>query len=116
MPTFSPPIAPSTKSNETVNFRLLRNEFGEGYEQVTKDGLNSVRRAFSLTFEVLTDAEVDDIMEFFITTLDGSESFTYTVPGDSQARDYRLDGDITRNYLDGGLNEVSFKIKEAFVL
>lgn len=80
-PTFTPPVEPSPGTTERPEFRLLRAEFGDGYSQITRDGLNHNRATVSLVWEVLTRPEHDAIVSF-LTARGGDETFFYTVPGE----------------------------------
>lgn len=116
MAVFTPPIDPSVKSLAEIKFRTRSVEFGDGYEEVTGDGINNIRHYWQLTFEALTQSEADDIIDFFLDG-GGYTVFQYTVPSDSTQRNYRLDGEsITKMPKEGALYEVSFKIKEVFVV
>lgn len=62
--TFTPPIAPSS-TKKRPKLRLLKAEFGDGYTQTTRDGMNHQRNVIDLTWEVLTPAQADAITAFF---------------------------------------------------
>jgi len=59
--------------------RVLKMSFGDGYEQRLKDGINSIVKTFSLSFNNREKAEIDDIMTFF-DLKGGVTSFDFTYP------------------------------------
>ncbi len=61
--TFSPPIAPSTMKGKP-ELKLLKAEFGDGYTQTARDGLNHIRKVIHLEWEVLTPAQASAIVGF----------------------------------------------------
>ena len=54
-------------------------KFGDGYEQSSANGINNVRKRWSLQFAFKTQSEADAI-DAFLTTRAGWESFTWTDP------------------------------------
>lgn len=64
MTTFTPPVGISFSSSVTKLYRNLRNDFGDGYSQITGDGINSVREVWNLSWDTLTDAQADTIEAF----------------------------------------------------
>jgi len=59
--------------------RVLKAQFGDGYEQRTQDGLNSNLMVWNLTFSTLTLAELDAI-DAFLLALGGADKFQWTPP------------------------------------
>lgn len=76
MPTFTW-IANYGASNE-VKPKVLKSQFGDGYEQRVGDGLNTLPRSWSLTFTDI-ESEIDTIEDFLITQ-GGVASFDWTPP------------------------------------
>ena len=60
-PTFTPPVPPSPGTANKPKVKLLKAEFGDGYTQTTRDGLNHVRRTLSLKWEFLTPTQAKTI-------------------------------------------------------
>jgi phage-related protein len=85
MTTFTPSVDPSASgtSKDTVA-QVKRAEFGDGYSQRARDGLNSVKRTVTLSWDALTTAEADALESFFETQA-GADLFTYTLPQESTA-------------------------------
>lgn len=65
------------KHNHTP--RVLRAQFGDGYEQRLADGINNIAQTFTLRFNNRTDDNADDIMSFF-EDKKGVTAFDYTYP------------------------------------
>ncbi len=62
MATFS--FIPNFAIALTKKPRLLEARFGEGYSQITNDGINNNPEGWQLSFVGLTDAEADAIEDF----------------------------------------------------
>ncbi len=81
MPASLPDIGrePDYGLNAAPTFRVLRAQFGDGYEQRSPDGLNSVRRSWTVTWSVIGAEEKDALMSF-LTQMGGVQSFFWTMP------------------------------------
>lgn len=78
MATF-PAIAPTYGAQKTSQPRVRNVQFGDGYSQRLRYGLNTNPKSWSLTWEVSeTDA---DTIESFLDARAGAESFSWTPPG-----------------------------------
>lgn len=89
IPTFTPPAtAPldpgARRSNKP---KVLMAQFGDGFAQRARDGLNNnpLRRDFS--WSNLTKEEAEAIDEFFLARR-GEQSFYYQKPDESRVRAY----------------------------
>ena len=76
--TFPNTIKPTTSSNRTNSPRTKSIAFGNGYMQITSDGINNNLEKWSLTF-ILEDAD-KQIVEDFFTTAGGINYFNWTSP------------------------------------
>lgn len=76
MSTFTWSPAPGAAQDKTP--RVRASQFGEGYQQRTPDGINTIARVWTLTFRRVT-ADVDAI-DAFLTARNGAESFIWTPP------------------------------------
>lgn len=79
MSTFTWSPAPGAAQQKTPKVRT--SQFGDGYQQRVGDGINTISRAWTLTFRRLT-ADVDAI-DAFLTARAGVESFDWTPPSGS---------------------------------
>lgn len=78
MPTFV--WIPSFEIEQQKRPRVLRSQFGDGYQQRTVDGLNANPNRFPLTFQQRDQAEADAIMAF-LDNAAGAANFDWTPPG-----------------------------------
>lgn len=87
MPDTFPTTVPSPdfNSKKTVKPRILENDFGDGYTQRAADGLNSLRREWSVSWTNLTTAQKNILIGFFESQL-GYKAFLWTAPGDTAVR------------------------------
>lgn len=95
----------------TPEFKLKKADFGDGYSQVTRDGLNHIRRVVSLRWDVLTEAQADTI-ENWILGKGGDTPFLYALRGDA-ARQWTCER-ISRTR--GSPNTVAIELREDFAL
>jgi phage-related protein len=80
--TFTPPVPPSPGTKTKFTPKLRKVEFGDGYTQVTRDGLNHLRRQVPLTWEALTIAQAQALEDFFVGK-GGDTPFLYALSDDS---------------------------------
>ena len=59
--------------------RVISAKFGDGYEQRTKNGINTIEEKYSLSFNTRTKEFVDDVV-VFLDTMAGVSAFTLTLP------------------------------------
>lgn len=92
--------------------RLNISSYGDGYEQVSGDGINIIRPVTEVSWEGLTKDERDKL-DAFLTKCAGQIPFMWTYPGDAgptkwvcrkwkprfiQAGNYGLSGTFTRSF------------------
>jgi phage-related protein len=75
----TPLIGPSYPVDVKYQPRLLTVQFGDGYTQQTPDGINYMLRTFTVTWEILTNAERTLINNFLIGQ-GGYQSFNWITP------------------------------------
>jgi len=112
--TFDPPVAPSPSTGRKVEFKLLEADFGEGYSQPTRDGINHRRRTLTLSWDGLVDEDADCIAGFFFDR-GGDEVFYYTPPREERpvkwtCKDYS--DDVQQN----SLRKISATLRQDFTL
>ena len=71
--------APSFEATEASRPRVVKAQFGDGYEQAIRFGLNTNPKEWSLVFEGRTDTEREEILAF-LEARGGAESFDWTPP------------------------------------
>ena len=79
--TWVPDFSPDRQTKPRV--RVIK--FGDGYEQRSLDGINTLNRTWSLTFSARTDSEANSI-EAFLEARNGIEAFDWTPPAGSAAK------------------------------
>lgn len=100
LPTFAPPVAPSVGGPKSVQPRVLRAPFGDGYSQRTADGLNHMPATWDVKWDALTAAEADAVEAFFAAR-GGYAAFLWTAPDAAAALKYTCDS-WTRTPVVGG--------------
>ena len=74
---------PDRTMSNAIKPRVLKVQFGDGYEQRIQDGINNLKQEFSVTFNNRPKAEIDDIVAF-LNNKAGTTAFNFTYP-DSNA-------------------------------
>ena len=59
--------------------RVIKIQFGDGYEQRVQEGINNIVQSFSVTFNNRPKADIDDIMAF-LDNKAGTTAFDFTYP------------------------------------
>ena len=59
--------------------RVIKIQFGDGYEQRVQEGINNIAQSFSVAFNNRPKAEIDDIMAF-LDNKAGTTAFDFTYP------------------------------------
>lgn len=84
LPTFPPTGAPNPAFplDKPVEPAVISNEFGDGYNQESADGINHLRTKVSVMWpDGLTETEKNLIEAFFVER-GGYQPFLWTFPGD----------------------------------
>ncbi|AMB48258.1 phage tail protein [Methylobacterium sp. AMS5] len=111
METFDPPLPPTT-SQDKPEFKLLEADFGDGYTQTMGDGMNSVRRVVSLSWDWLNVEQADQI-EGFIRKHKGADHFYYTLSDTAEQLKWTCK-EITRTR--GTPNKIECVFRQSFNL
>lgn len=85
-----------------------------GYSQRAGDGLNVLSRKLSASFEVLTNAEAENIIGFFNERA-GYLPFMWTLPGEVTARQW-IAPSCKRTFAGTNVVDVTAKLEETFDL
>lgn len=106
----------STNSKKSVKDRVRKAQFGDGYLQVSKDGLNSTQDFWELSFEPLTgSAKID--METFLNTYGCETVFLWTPLGESTAKKWsRVENSLEIQLLSTEMYVIKFTIQQRFDL
>lgn len=109
MPTFT--FLPDFGPTKSAKPRIRKAQFGDGYTQAVRYGINSLDEQWNLTFSKRSLAEADAIEAFF----DASsyvEPFDWTPPGESAKR-YRV-SEWTRTNSSAGLFDLTAKFDRVY--
>lgn len=82
--TFEPPVGPSPGTTHKPTVNLWESDFGDGYSQPTPKGINHVRKAASLSWNVLTYDQMRAIVDFF-ERMGGNQPFYFRPFGETRA-------------------------------
>lgn len=101
----------TVQGNATL--RIRRAGFGDGYEQISSDGINQRGQSYDISTVPLTDSHAQ-ALDAALSALNGSY-FWSRIGGDTQPYKYRLDP-FAWNTSNEGPNRTafSFKVKRAF--
>jgi len=66
-------------ASETPQPKVIKAQFGDGYEMRIRDGINNTPRSWSLVFNNRTNTDIDKLYTFF-QTLAGVDTCMLTVP------------------------------------
>lgn len=111
---FNPPVAPSPGTEDKPKFKLLKAEFGDGYTQIARDGVNHIRRVLALSWEVLTPTQANAIVDFMLAQ-GGDTPFWYT-PSDETTPVKWTCADPSMKRGEGGMRSVSLTLEQSFNL
>jgi phage-related protein len=112
--TFIPPVNPSYATQSSVSIKIKNIQYGNGYEQRARDGINNVQKRYKLAFENITQSQLTTIRDFVITNA-GVEAFYYSVPGlDATLTLYRTNGDTEIQNMANNIYSISFEIMQVF--
>lgn len=110
MDTFE--FVPSWTSQVDIEPKVSLAQFGDGYEQATPKGINSVVEVWSLQFQDIKDAEYYQIKSF-LKSKKGSEAFLWTTPdGDTFTFRCRSWNGSPPSF---GVRNMSMKFEQVFV-
>lgn len=102
---------PSFTTNLQKKPRVQSAQFGDGYEQRMRDGINSNPRTWGIVFNGIKDADANAIMGF-LDGLAGVDYFTFTDPEGVTAK-YTC-RDYTRSWDAYNSNTLNATFKECF--
>lgn len=112
--TFNPNPAPSPGTVRKPEVRLVTAEFGDGYTQDTRDGMNHIRRTIELKWEFLTLPQELELNNFFMEQ-GGDTPFLYT-PSDETVPIRWTCKEWESRTREDGFREFSATLKQTFNL
>ena len=113
MDTLTLPVAPSYDSKVTTAHRALVANLGDGYTVRAGDGLNTKKRTWSLSWEVISIADADTI-ETFINSQGGYKAFIWVPPRGPTGK--WICQSFDRQAVGPGYDSMSMEFEEVFDL
>jgi phage-related protein len=104
-------VAISVGSGVEETARILKAQFGNSYAQRSGDGLNNISSVYSVSFENLTRAEANFIVDFF-RDQGGYKGFYWTPPGQTQKL-WRCEK-WSRTHVDATFDSLAAQFEEVF--
>jgi phage-related protein len=98
-----------------TRFNVRKTQFGDGYEQRVRFGINTTAETYSLTFENRDNTESDAI-EAFLKAREGVESFDWTPPTGTTSIKVVCDEPPTRTPVAYNLNTIRATFRQVFEL
>lgn len=106
----------TNKCSKSTKNRLIEVQFGNGYKQVAKDGLNSNVENWQMQYMPLTGTNLTTLRTF-LNTVGCDVWFTWTPFGDTITKKWRVDKDsLKEEMLNISLIAISFSITQVFDL
>ena len=112
LPVFTPSWSPSVGATNKPEVKVLRAEFGDGYTQATRDGMNNVRAVYEMRWDVLLPSEANDIISFFVAC-GGCDPFHYTIPEVTSVGKWTCES-WSDQAISGGYRTVSATFRQSF--
>lgn len=102
---------PSYQTDGSDQFSELEAKFGDGYRQVSPDGINPVAERWNLVFDTVPTATAEAIRTFLRSH--AGQSFTWTNPSSVEKR-YIRTGEVSFVPAGPGHYSLRFTIEEFF--
>jgi len=100
-----------SKSNVPKTFV---SSLGDGIEHRTTIGLNQNPKTFNLTFKNLSQADANKLTDFFDDRAEDGDNILYTVPTESAAMKFVVEGGYTKTDDYANLATVKVKFRQVF--
>jgi phage-related protein len=111
--TWTPPVAPRVNGTGlTYEQAVDRADMGDGYEQVSERGINSMRENWTLAWPGILESNADALETFFLSK-GLATPFWYRVPGRATPKLYRFVS-FDRPFVAGHLDGVYARIRQSF--
>lgn len=89
VPVFNPPVGPSFQNTKVdTDARTLTAALGDGYQQVTADGINTIRDTWTAQWDGCPTTDMQAIIGFFVL-MGGWQVFEWTAPGETTPKLWR---------------------------
>jgi phage-related protein len=101
-------------STRRRNYRVLSAQYGDGYSQEARDGINNVVDEWTVHYPNLVQADRDNLVAF-LDSNGASVSWTWTAPGDSGSKNWKLTKDgWSETFLAGNVYSITFNARQVF--
>ena len=100
-----------SKSNVPKTFV---SSLGDGIEHRTTIGLNQNPKTFNLTFKNLSQADANKLTDFFDDRAEDGDNILYTIPTESAAMKFVVEGGYTKTDDYANLATVKVKFRQVF--
>ena len=87
---------------------------GDGIEHRTTIGLNQNPKTFNLTFKNISEADADILTDFFDLRAEDGDNISYTIPTESAAMKFVVEGGYTKTIDYANLATVKVKFRQVF--
>ena len=87
---------------------------GDGIEHRTTIGLNQNPKTFDLTFKNISEADADILTDFFDLRAEDGDNISYTVPTESAAMKFVVEGGYTKTIDFANIATVKVKVRQVF--
>jgi phage-related protein len=105
----------SQASQQSIKYRILLAQFGDGYSQRSADGINNKDETWTIFYQALTLTEMTQVRDF-LDGLKGASTFDWTATGDSTSKKWRVVDEVVVIPLGGNLYSLSFTCKREYDL
>lgn len=100
------------ESSRRHEYRTKQIQYGDGYEQITTDGINDQADVWSI---VTTWLDVTDYNTYktFLDDVKNHKKIEWTAFRDSVEKNWKIRGDVAESY-SGNLTKISYTLKQTF--
>jgi len=106
------PLEPTRDTSKSVTARFLKAELGDGYDQRSGDGIQTIKEEWSVLFEALDSTNANLIVSFF-EGLEGYQNFTWIPFRQTVAKKF-ICPNWSESYKGAGLTSVSASFIQVF--
>ncbi|MDM0042149.1 phage tail protein [Variovorax sp. J22R193] len=103
----------SQSSSKKRTNRVIRCQFGDGYEQVRPDGINNLVDTWELGFESLNSTD-RGTLQTFLDAIGAWDYFTWTPPGEASSKKFKVVDGYQEQPQSGSLYSITFTAKQFF--
>lgn len=104
----------SQSSVKKIKYRTLMTQYGDGYSQRARDGINDAITMWEIQYENVSSADRVTI-QAFVAGVGNTDWFTYTAPGDTEKK-FVITSEVSEQVKAGDVYSISFSIQQVFDL